>query len=162
MPCLIDEGCTSHRALANVRLLPKQAQENITALNNIIWGTCNTSLDVNQCNANMAWFADSLRDQCDDDMKEENAIVLQTLKGMFHSLATANHDNLTLTTTMQAWKRTRSFGTQAASQIKPQARTATSRPRTTRSRRTSTSTPYRWALSSRQKLHPHVRHVRRA
>lgn len=60
----------------------KQAQDNITALNDIIWGTCNTNIDATQCDANMAWFADALKDQCADDMKEDNAIVLQTLKGM--------------------------------------------------------------------------------
>lgn len=65
----------------NVRSHSKQAQENLTALNNIIWGTCNTNIDADQCDQNMGWFAQSLREQCVEDMKDNNAIVLQTLNG---------------------------------------------------------------------------------
>lgn len=69
---------------SNLRLrVPKQAQDNITELNNIIWGTCNTNLPTSQCDANMAWFVESLQDACAEDIKDANAVVLQTLKGMF-------------------------------------------------------------------------------
>lgn len=60
----------------------KQAQDNITLLNELVWGTCNTNTDVDQCNANLGWFVDTLEDTCSDDIKANNAVVLQTRDGM--------------------------------------------------------------------------------
>ncbi|KAI0759818.1 hypothetical protein BC629DRAFT_1656668 [Irpex lacteus] len=58
------------------------AQTNLTALNNIVWGTCNTNTDAGQCSENMAWFAQDLQQECAEDVKENNAVVMQTLKGL--------------------------------------------------------------------------------
>lgn len=59
----------------------KQAQDNITFLNEVVWGTCNTSTEEGQCVANMGWFADTLEDVCSDDLKANNAVVMQTHNG---------------------------------------------------------------------------------
>lgn len=60
---------------------PKQSQDNITTLNNVIWGTCNTSIDAEQCNENMSGFADTLKDICSTDLAADNAVVQTTLNG---------------------------------------------------------------------------------
>ena len=39
----------------------KQAQSNITELNAIVWGTCNTNTPEDTCTANMQWFTDNLK-----------------------------------------------------------------------------------------------------
>ncbi|KAH9006532.1 hypothetical protein EDB86DRAFT_2874608 [Lactarius hatsudake] len=56
-----------------------QAQSNLTALNIDIWGTCNTPVDVDQCTANMGWFASNLPVACSRDKSEQNQMVLQAL-----------------------------------------------------------------------------------
>ncbi|PSS36972.1 hypothetical protein PHLCEN_2v1188 [Hermanssonia centrifuga] len=60
----------------------QQAQDNITSLNAIIWGTCHTDVDADTCTSNMAWFTDALADQCADDLKAGNPIVQQTQTGL--------------------------------------------------------------------------------
>ncbi|KAI0701392.1 hypothetical protein BC835DRAFT_1323951 [Cytidiella melzeri] len=59
-----------------------QAQTNLTGLNNIVWGTCNTTIDEAQCSENMAWFATDIQQECSEDVQENNAVVMQTLKGL--------------------------------------------------------------------------------
>ncbi|KAH8996371.1 hypothetical protein EDB92DRAFT_2112667 [Lactarius akahatsu] len=59
-----------------------QAQSNLTALNIDIWGTCNTPVDVDQCTANMGWFASNLPVACSRDKSEQNQMVLQALAGL--------------------------------------------------------------------------------
>ncbi|KAH9060619.1 hypothetical protein EDB87DRAFT_1674726 [Lactarius vividus] len=59
-----------------------QAQANLTALNIDIWGTCNTPVDVDQCTANMGWFASNLPVACSQDKSEQNQMVLQALAGL--------------------------------------------------------------------------------
>ncbi|KAI0346418.1 hypothetical protein BDW22DRAFT_1296956, partial [Trametopsis cervina] len=59
-----------------------QAQTNTTALNDILWGTCNTDTDAVTCSSNMAWFADNIQQSCAEDMKANNALVRQTLSGL--------------------------------------------------------------------------------
>lgn len=56
-----------------------QAQTNLTALNVDIWGTCNTPLDADQCQANMGWFESELQSACSEEKSENNAIVTQSL-----------------------------------------------------------------------------------
>ncbi|KAL4066996.1 hypothetical protein V8B97DRAFT_1874238 [Scleroderma yunnanense] len=57
----------------------QEAQNNITAMNIDIWGTCNTVLPWNQCNANMAWFASALQSSCVTDLGDRNAMAMDTL-----------------------------------------------------------------------------------
>ena len=59
----------------------KQAQSNITELNTIVWGTCNTNTSEDTCNSNMQWFTDNLKTQCAQDLQDQNAIVQATLIG---------------------------------------------------------------------------------
>ncbi|KAH9922890.1 hypothetical protein B0H21DRAFT_701385 [Amylocystis lapponica] len=59
-----------------------QAQNNLTYLNTVVWGTCNTDISAAQCNDNMASFADTLQDQCETDLNAGNAQVLHALIGL--------------------------------------------------------------------------------
>ncbi|KAF4564847.1 hypothetical protein EYR40_011020 [Pleurotus pulmonarius] len=56
-----------------------KAQNNLTLLNTLIWGTCNTNTASNQCNINMAGFATSLREQCKEDLDDGNSRAVNTL-----------------------------------------------------------------------------------
>ena len=50
-------------------------------MNSIVWGTCNTTLGLSQCEANMGWFSDALKTACTDELKDNNAMTVATLKG---------------------------------------------------------------------------------
>ncbi|KAL0960211.1 hypothetical protein HGRIS_011845 [Hohenbuehelia grisea] len=56
-----------------------QAQTNLTFLNTVIWGTCNTNTTAAQCDTNMAGFATTLRSQCSADLADKNARAVSTL-----------------------------------------------------------------------------------
>lgn len=65
-------------------LIPsKQAQSNLTLLNTIVWGTCNTDPSETQCMGIMQDLATTLQDVCATEMREQNALVEQTLTGAF-------------------------------------------------------------------------------
>lgn len=59
-----------------------QAQKNLTLLNALIWGTCNTTTEAAQCSSNMAWFASELRSACATDLVDRNAYATNTLVGL--------------------------------------------------------------------------------
>ena len=72
------------RVLMVMRLFIRgQAQSNLTALNIDIWGTCNTPVDADQCEANMGWFALNFPIACSQEKSEQNQMVLQALAGIF-------------------------------------------------------------------------------
>ncbi|KAF9010053.1 hypothetical protein BDQ17DRAFT_996855 [Cyathus striatus] len=58
------------------------AQQNLTLMNELIWGTCNAPPGVVQCAANMGWFADSLKTNCAQEIKEQNAMAVDTLTSL--------------------------------------------------------------------------------
>jgi len=58
------------------------AQTNLTLMNSIIWGTCNTTIDYNQCQVNMAEFALTMKTACADELKELNTMAVTTLMGL--------------------------------------------------------------------------------
>lgn len=60
----------------------KQAQANLTALNSIVWGTCNTDLSQDTCTSNMAWFASTLQSVCSAELNAKNVMVVQALQGL--------------------------------------------------------------------------------
>jgi len=49
-------------------------------MNNIIWGTCNTNIQYSQCQANMAWFASSLKDNCAQELDADYTLAVETLE----------------------------------------------------------------------------------
>ncbi|KAL1710225.1 hypothetical protein EV121DRAFT_251988 [Schizophyllum commune] len=55
------------------------AQSNVTLMNTLVWGTCNTPVDADACSANMAWFAGELQTACAADLKDGNTRVTETL-----------------------------------------------------------------------------------
>ncbi|KAH7887048.1 hypothetical protein F5I97DRAFT_1807133 [Phlebopus sp. FC_14] len=57
----------------------QQAQKDINAMNTDVWGTCNTDIVQNQCDANMAWFAATLQSSCRTDLAAQNAMATDTL-----------------------------------------------------------------------------------
>jgi hypothetical protein len=59
-----------------------QAQRNVTLLNAILWGTCNTLTSQSQCISNMAWFASTLQSACANDLQDRNAMAANTLIGL--------------------------------------------------------------------------------
>ncbi|TCD67434.1 hypothetical protein EIP91_012406 [Steccherinum ochraceum] len=60
----------------------QQAQTNLSALNDIVWGTCNTDASKDTCVANIAWFRDALTTQCTEELSANNAMVVSTLQGL--------------------------------------------------------------------------------
>ena len=66
-----------------------QAQFNLTELNDIVWGTCNTDPSVEECEANMAWFAEELQDACATDLKANNEVATSSLLGAFSDPSTS-------------------------------------------------------------------------
>ncbi|KAL1949002.1 hypothetical protein VTO73DRAFT_10808 [Trametes versicolor] len=58
------------------------SQRNISLLNTIIWGTCNTDPSADQCVANMGWFADNIQTQCKGDISANNPIVQDAVAGL--------------------------------------------------------------------------------
>ena len=77
----------------------KQAQNNITALNIDVWGTCNTPVDADQCAATMATYASELPNQCQAEIDNKKKVVLQALTGasrflflsLFYIVSTASY-----------------------------------------------------------------------
>jgi len=55
------------------------AQNNLTLLNSLVWGTCNTTLPYNQCQNNMASFASSLQTTCAQELVNQNLLVVNSL-----------------------------------------------------------------------------------
>ncbi|TFK38075.1 hypothetical protein BDQ12DRAFT_120550 [Crucibulum laeve] len=55
------------------------AQQNLTLMNTLIWGTCNTTPSFDQCVSNMGWFADTLKSACAQDLKDQNTMAVDTL-----------------------------------------------------------------------------------
>lgn len=58
------------------------SQRNISALNVIIWGTCNTDLSAVQCASNMQWFAQNIQSSCKQDIAAKNSIVTDAVAGL--------------------------------------------------------------------------------
>lgn len=59
-----------------------KVQDNLTELNNVIWGICNPTLGYSQCVTNMAWFASTLKTQCEADIEDNNANAVDTLASL--------------------------------------------------------------------------------
>lgn len=59
-----------------------EAQTNITLLNDMVWGTCNTTLDADTCSDNMDWFASSIKTECATELSQRNSFVENTLDGL--------------------------------------------------------------------------------
>jgi len=59
-----------------------ESQNNLTALNAILWGTCNTDPSINECMANLDWFSSNMRTTCSTDIDAQNAMVLRALTGL--------------------------------------------------------------------------------
>jgi hypothetical protein len=59
-----------------------EAQKNLTLLNSIVWGTCQTTIPAEQCSANMAWFANQLKTACATDLLDRNANAVDALAGL--------------------------------------------------------------------------------
>ncbi|KAF9467744.1 hypothetical protein BDZ94DRAFT_1287463 [Collybia nuda] len=58
------------------------AQTNATLLNSIVWGTCNTNTEKDQCVSNMGWFASTLKTACAKDLADNNAKAVDTLQSL--------------------------------------------------------------------------------
>ncbi|KAJ6627903.1 hypothetical protein B0H10DRAFT_1869252 [Mycena sp. CBHHK59/15] len=55
-----------------------EAQDNLTELNAIVWGTCNTTIAEDQCVSNMEWFSSTLASVCATDLKDGNSMAVGT------------------------------------------------------------------------------------
>ncbi|KAF8155860.1 hypothetical protein B0H34DRAFT_798957 [Crassisporium funariophilum] len=58
------------------------AQTNLTLMNSIVWGTCNTNVGTDQCSANMAWFASELKIACSDELEALNTMAVEVLMAL--------------------------------------------------------------------------------
>jgi hypothetical protein len=54
------------------------AQSDLDTLNDIVWGTCNTTIDDDQCSTNMLWFSTALESSCAIDLKDGNSMAVST------------------------------------------------------------------------------------
>ena len=61
-----------------------KAQNNLTLMNTLLWGTCNTNTSDTQCRANMQMFATQLQTECSQDLKDGNARAVSTLTSEYH------------------------------------------------------------------------------
>ncbi|KAJ3984891.1 hypothetical protein F5890DRAFT_1474189 [Lentinula detonsa] len=57
-------------------------QTNLTALNAVIWGTCNPTPGIDQCALNMAKFASSLQSACAEDLTDNNLFAVSTQQAL--------------------------------------------------------------------------------
>ncbi|KAF5390831.1 hypothetical protein D9757_004456 [Collybiopsis confluens] len=57
-------------------------QSNLTALNAVVWGTCNPPLGVDQCASIMTSYASSLRSACSKDLSDRNLNAVNTLSAL--------------------------------------------------------------------------------
>jgi len=58
------------------------AQTNLTLMNSIIWGTCNTTTSYSQCQSNMGFFASQLKTACSDELNGLNTMAVSTLMAL--------------------------------------------------------------------------------
>lgn len=65
----------------------EQTQTNLTLLNSVIWGTCNTPTPYEQCKSNMAWFATTIQTACSQELRDGNAMAVDALTGKFELLS---------------------------------------------------------------------------
>lgn len=65
-------------------LLPQQAQTNLTALSNIIFGTCNTANSFDSCTQSLASYASQLSTSCSKEVQQSNSLVLTTREGLLN------------------------------------------------------------------------------
>ncbi|KAG6811294.1 hypothetical protein H0H92_008090 [Tricholoma furcatifolium] len=56
------------------------AETNLTLLNSIMWGTCNTDISQDQCISNMGWFAETLQSSCTADLQAQNEVAVSALR----------------------------------------------------------------------------------
>ena len=77
-------GCGYSCIDENIFIFLNQAQTNLTELNSILWGTCNTDASQQQCSSNMASFADQLHSSCANELSANNNQVVQTLQGVLY------------------------------------------------------------------------------
>ncbi|KAF8581330.1 hypothetical protein K439DRAFT_1636274 [Ramaria rubella] len=73
--------CRAFSFLLNTSSAFLQAQRNLTLINNIIWGTCNTPPTEETCNALMADQLMQLNSVCKDDITAGNPVALQAQVG---------------------------------------------------------------------------------
>jgi len=58
------------------------AQNNLTLMNTLIWGTCNTTISDGQCNSNMASFASQIQSDCSQELGNQNLLVVKSLTAL--------------------------------------------------------------------------------
>lgn len=58
------------------------AQNNLTLMNTLIWGTCNTTLSDGQCHSNMASFASQIQSACSQELGNQNLLVVNSLTAL--------------------------------------------------------------------------------
>ncbi|KAF8489761.1 hypothetical protein JB92DRAFT_1357671 [Gautieria morchelliformis] len=73
--------CRSFSFLLNSSAAFLGAQRNLTLINAIIWGTCNTPPTAQSCDATMASYLSQLNSVCKSDLNAENPVVLQAQIG---------------------------------------------------------------------------------
>ncbi|TFK49134.1 hypothetical protein OE88DRAFT_1683778 [Heliocybe sulcata] len=59
-----------------------EAQSNLTEMNAIIWGTCNTSTDEDTCVATMASYLSQMKSQCSKEISNGFTAVTQAVAGL--------------------------------------------------------------------------------
>jgi len=71
--------CRPFSFLLSTSSIFNNAQSNLTLMNSLLWGMCNTQLPYSQCQSNMASFASSLQTACPQELKNQNLLVVNSL-----------------------------------------------------------------------------------
>ncbi|KAF5311130.1 hypothetical protein D9619_008071 [Psilocybe cf. subviscida] len=58
------------------------AQTDLKLMNSLVWGTCNTNVPFEQCQANMGWFSTNMKTACATELKNNYALVTSTQIGL--------------------------------------------------------------------------------
>lgn len=72
-------SCRPFSLLADTSAEFINAQTNLTLMNTLIWGTCNTSTPADECKVNMDWFAAQMKVECRQELSQRNDRVLSAL-----------------------------------------------------------------------------------
>ncbi|KIK99179.1 hypothetical protein PAXRUDRAFT_9040 [Paxillus rubicundulus Ve08.2h10] len=75
-------SCRSFSLLITKSNAFQEAQKDIDAMNADVWGTCNTNIPQDQCDANMVSFASSLQSSCRTDLADQVEMAVSTLTAL--------------------------------------------------------------------------------
>jgi len=112
-----------------------KAQENTTLMKLYNLGTCNTNIAYQQCQANMNWFATTLKTACEQELRALNTMAVNTLIAYVTNQIFKRECRIVIAVISQNCRRSPSCTMQRVLWTLPAIHTATSTQFTTKIRR---------------------------